>query len=815
MEPLRTLVIAGMRRDKGTFIGLSLLLLLASFALTLTISLYFDLSDRASVLFDEVGAGDVFTSDWGEDVEDASSRIRGISEVGDLRETSAFSAPVRFVGADGSDLSDVEHATTLFEAWDSGIDAHLLTDGLDAYEADRKPPAEGEVYVSPAANVLYQIEVGDEIAVSIGDEERHLTVAGFFEDPQLGTPFMEVKRYLLASQTFDELYALVEEEAACAPDVAAAATSGAVRGAYPLVELDVFLSSEAKAAGLNGQDLARIVQEEAGWGAETSVFSKETLVGYMLMVVQVMTAILAVFALLLFAIALVMCVHSVSAAIEEGYADWGIAKAVGITPALLRRALVLQYALTACVALLVGFAAGIAVEPLAWPPFLLVTGVLVQAPAFPVPALLCIGSLLALLVGAVAVKACKLGRISPLSALRKGAGDVRFSPRGSCKVSGSHVEASLAWRALISQKRRYVGMGVCSLLLCAFISLCFGIGGAVSEDDAVYRAFGIWQSDISAAVTPDGATLGEVRDAIEETASIEREWMEGAVMLNLDGEVRTFVGLSDLGVVDDASLVAGRMPRLENEVALGLNLAHSEGLSVGDELVVVNADGQEKTLLVSGVISSVLNGGNGALLTFEGLQWLTGDDLVALEGIRQYQLANDADVDGVLKGLEGRFGDDVSFEPTGLFGTAANMIFLVRDLLTAIGYAMAAFAALLACVAVALVSRRMLVGERRDLGIYRALGFRVRTLRLSFALRFLCVALVGGALGVVLVSLGGSSMVSSLFGLFGAGAFTIVLPIWMAVLTTSGLALIFAASAYGFSRSIRTMSIQELAGAGE
>ncbi len=56
MEPLRTLVLAGLRKDKGTFVGLALLLFLAAFALTLTTSLFADLSNREEALLDQIAA---------------------------------------------------------------------------------------------------------------------------------------------------------------------------------------------------------------------------------------------------------------------------------------------------------------------------------------------------------------------------------------------------------------------------------------------------------------------------------------------------------------------------------------------------------------------------------------------------------------------------------------------------------------------------------------------------------------------------------------------------------------------------------------
>lgn len=808
MEPVRTLTLAGLKRNLGTFAGLAILMVLAAFALTFTISLHADLSGRALASYEEAGGGDVHALDWVEDAEgEATCRLQAQPEVGQVRELRAFSAPMAFEDAEGEPLGESESVTAFFEPWGGGLDMKALSDAFDSYEEDAPGPKADEVYVTPAENVLSQLEVGDAVVISLGPEERRFTVAGFFEDPQLGSPFMGTRRFLLDPQTFDELLPMAEEEMARAGGAKPFAVE---RSTYTFMEYEVDLSDEARAAGLDGRDLARILEEEGVWSREANVSSEETMLGQSLIVVQVLSALLAVFALLLFAIVLTLCVHSASVAIEEGYADQGIAKAVGVTPWMLSCALILQYALTALGALAVGFVAGLLVEPLAWPPLLLVTGVLVQASAFPAAALAILGLLFAVLMCAVALKARKTGRITPLAALRQGAGDVRFAPRGSCKIKGAHLGASLAWRAVASRKRSYVGLGVCAFLLCAFMALCFGIGAAVSEDGAVNRAFGIWESDVSVELVSDAVGPEEVREAIEEVAPISHEWLEGAYALNLDGTARTFLGLSDPGVLDESSLIEGRTPRQSNEVMVGLNLARSQGLSVGDELVIVDPSGQEKALIVCGVVSSVLNGGDGAFLTFEGLQRLAADDLEDASRMRQYQLEDAEQADAVRAHLQERFGGEVDTRFTGLFGSAAGMILLVRNILTAIGYAMCAFAALIAVAAVALVSKRMLTAERADLGALRACGFKVRMLRASFAWRFFGVALLAGAAGAAAASIWGSNLVGSLFSLFGAGAFTISLPLWAAAAVTVALASVFAASAYGLSRSIRTVSIQGL-----
>ncbi len=470
----------------------------------------------------------------------------------------------------------------------------------------------------------------------------------------------------------------------------------------------------------------------------------------------------------------------------------------------------MQYALAALVGLALGFIAGCLLEPLFWPTFLLITGILVVEASFPWAGLACCAALLAALMACIALMARKIGRITPLAALRQGDGDIRFSPRGASAISGNRLKASLAWRAIVSEKGRYAGIGACSLLLCAFVALCFGIGGALAGDDAAYKAFGVWKSDGSVRFDGQEVSLDEVRETIEGVSPITREWEEGAAILNLNGEACTFVGLSDTGVIEEASIVSGRAPKHANEALIGLNLARAKGLSVGDELRVSKSDGEERTYIVSGLLSSVLNGGNGVVLTYEGFQELVELGSDPADVSRQYQLADPDKADEVVEALASRFGDSVDTELTGLFESNMNMLLLCRDMLTVMGYAMSAFALVLACVAVMLISRRTLLSERRDLGIYHAMGFTVASLRASFALRFLGASAVGALIGSALTMAAGGTLVSMLFGLFGVGGFSLALPAWEALAISAAFAFVFALSALGMSRRIKDASVREL-----
>lgn len=72
---------------------------------------------------------------------------------------------------------------------------------------------------------------------------------------------------------------------------------------------------------------------------------------------------------------------------------------------------------------------------------------------------------------------------------------------------------------------------------------------------------------------------------------------------------------------------------------------------------------------------------------------------------------------------------------------------VARNAMTVIIYAISVVFSL---VVVMMFCKKAFLQERRDIGIYKSLGFTSGKLRLQFAVRFLIVALIGSVLGSVL-----------------------------------------------------------------
>ena len=65
----------------------------------------------------------------------------------------------------------------------------------------------------------------------------------------------------------------------------------------------------------------------------------------------------------------------------------------------------------------------------------------------------------------------------------------------------------------------------------------------------------------------------------------------------------------------------------------------------------------------------------------------------------------------------------------------------------------------------------ILSAQQKDLGIYKAIGFSNRQLRVSFALRFGLVAVVGSVFGIILASIFTDPLVSAVMKLAGISNF--------------------------------------------
>ena len=138
----------------------------------------------------------------------------------------------------------------------------------------------------------------------------------------------------------------------------------------------------------------------------------------------------------------------------------------------------------------------------------------------------------------------------------------------------------------------------------------------------------------------------------------------------------------------------------------------------------------------------------------------------------------------------------------GLFGIISAMQALVAFM-----YGMVIIFILVVTV---MTGSKILLAEQKELGIYKAIGFRTDRLRLTFALRFGIAAVAGAVVGTSLAAAFTDSLVSSVMKLAGISNFSSAPPVGSILLPAGIVILLFMGFAYLAAGRIRRVNLTVL-----
>ena len=120
------------------------------------------------------------------------------------------------------------------------------------------------------------------------------------------------------------------------------------------------------------------------------------------------------------------------------------------------------------------------------------------------------------------------------------------------------------------------------------------------------------------------------------------------------------------------------------------------------------------------------------------------------------------------------------------------------------------FSAIFALVTVHMVCSKAFLKERRDIGIYKALGFTSTRLRLQFAVRFFMVAVLGAAAGSVAAAVFTGNMLSCILRLVGISSFQVTFRAATFAVPTVLTSVCFFLFAFLSSAKIKKVEVREL-----
>ena len=732
---------AGLRRHKSSLIGIFVLMFLISVALGTVLTVWSNAGRYVSDEMERAGFGTLTA--WVSNVPDMdvlSGEIRSLPDVTAVETQQIIFSNYTVAGQE----SDSEgQLITLFPGESR---YRFFTDGLSAYRTDVPQIAPGEVYVSPSLMSMYGLDVGSEIVFPIARAGGNVTftVRGFYEDPFMGSSMIGMKGFLICRKDHDALAEIIQSSG-----IDALARSGAM--------LHIFSDSDMAASALN-----QTLNEQTSLPACTEfVHIAHAIQGFMLILQNAFSGLLIAFVAVLLAAVLAVLSHSIGSAIESDCKNMGILKTVGFTSTVLRRLQLSQYGTAILTGMALGLFLTVPVSRFASNITLTVTGIRIPC-RFPI--LWCAGAFTVILflpAGFILWKTGRIGNISPMSAIRGEAENTASANKRLPAIRGTCLIFHMAVRQLLTNRRRNVSACAVAILLVFFASMVGRMDAWLGPDGrGMMDAFNPADHDLGVQ------TFGSLDEA--EAERVVRSFTEitGSYLLAMPGVAVNGVDYT-ANVIDQPErfhILEGRTCTAENEIVVTEFIAANFGLGIGDTVTVSGGLGSGE-YFITGIYSCANDMGDNIGMTAAGYLRIGRDDPQIW--CHHYFLADPGQKTAITEALEAAYGGDVHVHENtwpGLSGIIAAM----RALLVFMYGMVTAFI----LVVTIMTGSRLLMAERRNNGIYKALGFTNRQLCLSFALRFGVTAAVGGALGLVLAAAATDPLVSAALKLAGISSFT-------------------------------------------
>ena len=252
------------------------------------------------------------------------------------------------------------------------------------------------------------------------------------------------------------------------------------------------------------------------------------------------------------------------------------------------------------------------------------------------------------------------------------------------------------------------------------------------------------------------------------------------------------------------SLTKGRVPLYDNEIIITQIVSESMDLEIGDT-VILSKNGKEVECMITGFYQAINDVGMIIAFNFD----LAGRLGLPQSGFSASFIVQDKDkISDIIDEIKAQYREFLKIDD---YTTTKNPIEIqyhsIVDVITVIIYS---FSLIFALIVVIMVCNKTFIRERRDIGIFKALGFTVNKLRFHFALRFFILALLGSFIGMsitVVIAKPAMSFILKFVGLSTVIVNFTVASVLLPILITSGSFFVFA---YIASKNIKKVEVKEL-----
>ena len=213
----------------------------------------------------------------------------------------------------------------------------------------------------------------------------------------------------------------------------------------------------------------------------------------------------------------------------------------------------------------------------------------------------------------------------PVTAFRRGIATHHFKKNVlPLETTRANVNIRLAMKSLITELKSCTGVAICMIV--AGMTILFGMLSFMFFKDGsagLVAMMGI-DSNVSMVTLMSGVDPETVRDEIMTMPEVRKALVAyemGEVSVkdsDFSGTAQIYYDYSD---AEEFSPAYGRFPEHDNEIMITYRRSKQEGRDIGDSIVLEKA-GIEKSYIITGIVSSMMNSGSSLYFTSDGYRRL-------------------------------------------------------------------------------------------------------------------------------------------------------------------------------------------------
>lgn len=779
MEKIKLLTSSHFRKNRGTSVGLFLLIILASMLICASLLLFTDVYPTVSREAVRLNAGEGFFRFTGDLSGVDDECIKNLMK----NETKEYES-YRVLNYDSVSVP-------------FGNGKVVMHVHLNRPEAFNRKMARTEIVMedeSISGSYVYlpyqfytskSIEIGDTYPVELGGKKYNFTVRGFVNTTYFGCNNNGTYEFIVDEDTFKEI------------EKRDKASQEAIVVTYALKET----VKQSKFAIRVSNDLIKYNPDTL----VNSVSLSSVISGRTFMSLIIAISFLAVSILLLLVIIL-MLVNCITNYIKENMLSVGALKAIGYTSGDIKASILLMFGMLGVIGSLIGVSLSYAIMPIIarfavvqmGVPFTLRFNLLTTVVAFALVVLFVI------LVANLSVR--KIRVIDPIIALRGGVKGHSFK-KNHVRLDRSFLglNISLAFKTMFGNMRQnmitFIVTGVI-VFLCVIALLMY-------ENFNRHPKLEMLTFEIcGGVVVADYETKDEVYDYLSQRKDVSnvRNIVNTYLYYNDEDKLWAYIMDDPAKLTNQNVVYDGRLPKYDNEVAVSGKFAKEYDLSVGDEIKLDYGD-ESSRYLITGLIQTTNNDGKEALLSTKAAEHVI--DFTYAPAHYNFD-SDDADsTEKILKETSEEFGEHI-VSTVNFWEAIEGSMTTFKSIAAMMLYLVCAISAAVILLVLFLLIKSFLYSKRRDFGISKAIGYTSRDLILQTAVSFMPPIVLSVPVFSVISYFAANPYMNLMMGSFGIVKADMDIPIPGVILVGIGIIVVSFLFAVFEARRIKKMEAYKI-----